>query len=343
MSSALCFLAFIVGLFASLSTAIAEDRLLTLAHPNRNDPFDNATGAMAVVFKSLVESGSSGSIRVDVYPDGQLGSDEAVAALVKNGVIQSAIVSVSGIARIYPLIGALDVPFAFPNISSTYAVFDGPFGQRLADDIARKTGLQVLGFGDSGGFFAITNSVRPIKGPGDVAGLTIRTMGLETHKEFIRSLGGTPISLSWSEVYGALQGKVADGQMNPIPIIRFARLDEVQTHLTLTNHFFAPYVWLMNSDFWTSLDSQGQAAIRNAAKSAIVSGRGLSRLIEVSDRGLPALKQRMNIYLPTRDEISAFRDATQPAVKTYIEGALGSDGANMMRALIDAIAIDRDR
>jgi TRAP-type transport system periplasmic protein len=55
-----------------------------------------------------------------------------VVSQVKTGVIQSDIHSVSGFASICPMIGVIDVPFAFPNISATLAVFDGPFGARLA-------------------------------------------------------------------------------------------------------------------------------------------------------------------------------------------------------------------
>jgi TRAP-type transport system periplasmic protein len=90
---------------------------------------------------------------------------------VKSGVIQSGIHSVGGFASIYPMMGVIDVPFAFPNISATCAVFDGPVGAKLAADIEQKTGLKVLGFGDSGGFFHITNSKRPIKSPEDMKGI----------------------------------------------------------------------------------------------------------------------------------------------------------------------------
>ena len=78
-----------------------------------------------------------------------------VVQQVKAGVIQAGIHSVGGFASIYPLIGVLDVPFAFPNISKTYEVFDGPFGAELAGDINAKTGLHVLGFGDSGRFLPL--------------------------------------------------------------------------------------------------------------------------------------------------------------------------------------------
>src|ERR1035437_3755516 len=139
----------VLGIAASLLPIQAQaQKVIKLAHLNKNDPFDNGTGAMATVFKSLVEAGTNGSVKVQVFPDGQLGKDNEVLQQVKAGVVQSSIASVGGIASIYPMIGVLDMPFAYPNISVTYEVFDGPFGDHLAADISKKTGLDVLGFGD---------------------------------------------------------------------------------------------------------------------------------------------------------------------------------------------------
>ncbi|MEE4134596.1 MAG: TRAP transporter substrate-binding protein DctP, partial [Desulforhopalus sp.] len=207
----------LLAILGGTGTAFAE-KTIKLHHLNKDDPFDNPTGAMATVFKSLVEAGTNGAVLVQTFPSGQLGKDNDVVQQVKAGVIQSGIHSVGGFASIYPLIGVLDIPFAFPTISKTYEVFDGPFGARLAADIDQKTGLHVLGFGDSGGFFHLTNSKRPIHSPADMAGLKIRTMGLDTHQAIISAMGGQPAAISWSEVYTALQTGVADGQMNPVPI-----------------------------------------------------------------------------------------------------------------------------
>jgi TRAP-type C4-dicarboxylate transport system substrate-binding protein len=65
----------------------AADTVIKLAHPNRNDSFDNSTAAMAVVFKSVLETNSGGEIRVDIYPEGQLGKDTDVVKLVANDII----------------------------------------------------------------------------------------------------------------------------------------------------------------------------------------------------------------------------------------------------------------
>jgi len=327
------------ALFAVVSvtgTAVAA-KTIKMHHLNKDDPFDNPTGAMATVFKSLVEAGTNGSVIVQTFPSGQLGKDKDALQQVKAGVIQAGIHSVGGFASVYPLIGILDIPFAFSNISKTYEVFDGPFGKKLAADIEKKTGLHVLGFGDSGGFFQLTNSKRPIHSPADMAGVKIRTMGLDTHKAIITAMGGQPAAISWSEVYTALQTGVADGQMNPIPIIAFAKFQEVQKYLTLSGHIFAPYVWTMNAKFWNSLSDNEKYVINYAAESAIVAGRGMGRIIEASDRGLKELSKTMKVNTLTAAEKEAFRIVAVPAVEKLIIEKFGAEGEEMLNAFLEAI------
>ncbi|MFW6374239.1 MAG: DctP family TRAP transporter solute-binding subunit [Thermodesulfobacteriota bacterium] len=319
------------------SPVLAVTKVIKLHHLNKDDPFDNPTGAMATVFKSLVEAGTNGGIQVQTFPNGQLGKDAEVVQQVKSGVIQAGIHSVGGFASVYPMMGVIDIPFAFPNISATYEVFDGPFGQKLAADIEKKTGLHVVGFGDSGGFFHFTNSKRAIKSPKDMEGLKIRTMGLDTHQTIINALGGQPAAIAWTEVYTALQTGVADGQMNPVPIIVFAKFDEVQKYLTLSGHLFAPYVWVFNPDFWNGLTDEEKRVIEYAAQSAIVAGRGMGRVIEASDRGLAVLMKEMQVNALTAEEKMKFREAAMPAVKKLIVDKFGAEGEEMMNAFLDAV------
>jgi tripartite ATP-independent transporter DctP family solute receptor len=328
-----------VALFAIVGVAgtASAAKVIKLHHLNKDDPFDNPTGAMATVFKSLVEAGTNGSVLVQTFPSGQLGKDKDVVQQVKAGVIQAGIHSVGGFASIYPMIGILDIPFAFPNISKTYEVFDGPFGAKLAADIDKKTGLHTLGFGDSGGFFQLTNSKHPIHTPADMKGLKIRTMGLDTHKAIISAMGGQPAAISWSEVYTALQTGVADGQMNPIPIIAFAKFQEVQKYLTLSGHIFAPYVWVMNKDFWDSLTDNEKYVVSYAAKSAIVAGRGMGRAIEASDRGLKELSKTMKVNTLTAAEKAEFKRVATPAVKKLILEKFGDEGKDMLDAFLKAV------
>lgn len=329
-----------VALTMVVSPAQAE-KVLKLSHLNPGDPFNNNSGAMTAVFKSLVESGTNGSVKVQIFSDGQLGKDNEVIEQTRNNVIQSNVSSAGGVAQHYPLIGVFDLPFAFPNIAVVHKVMDleSDFGQKLAADIEAKTGLKVLGLLDSGGYFAITNSKRPVTSLDDMKGLRIRTMTLPTHEAIISSLGGKPTPLPWPEVYTALQTGVADGQMNPVPIIAFAKFDEVQKYLTLTQHIITPYVWFINKSFYDGLTDEERYVVDYAAKAAVVAGRGISRIIEASDRGLPHLAKKMAVNSVSAAELKKFAAVSQPAVKKLIEekyGAEGVDMLNAMQASIDA-------
>lgn len=327
------------GIGLGLAPAAAQ-KVIKLSHLNPADPIQSHSGAMTSVFKSLVEAGTNGSVTVELFPDGQLGKDNEVIQMTRDNVIQSNISSAGGIAQHYPLVGVFDMPFAFPNIAVAHEVIDldNAFGRKFADDMEAKTGLKVIGLLDSGGFFAISNSKRPIRSVEDMKGLRIRTMTLPTHEAIIASLGGKPTPLPWPEVYTALQTGVADGQMNPIPIIAFAKFDEVQKYLSLTNHIITPYVWFMNKDFYDGLTPEEQYVVDYAARAAVDSGRGISRMIEASDRGLPQLAKKMKINSVSAVELEKFADASQPAVKQLIADKFGAEGTEMLNAMLAAIA-----
>lgn len=330
-----------IGLAAALmaSTAFAADVTIRLAHLNPEDPFQSHSGTMAAVFKSLVESNSNGAIEVQLFPNGQLGKDNEVIEQVRGGLVESTISSSGGMAQHYPLVGVFDIPFAFPNIGVASQVMtkESSFGEKFVGDLEAKTGLKVLGLIDSGGFFAFTNSKKPIASVEDMDGLRIRTMTLPTHEAIISSLGGQPTPLPWAEVYTALQTGVADGQMNPVPIIAFAKFDEVQQYLSITNHVITPYIWTMNPEFYEGLSDEHKTLVNWAAEVATESGRAMSRVIEASDKGLPLLAEKMEVNVVPPAEQAKFAEAAQPAVRALIEEQYGAEGIEMLDALLGSI------
>jgi len=321
------------------ASALAADVTIRLAHLNPEDPFKSHSGAMTAIFKSLVESGSNGSIEVQLFPNGQLGKDNEVIEQVRGGLVESTISSSGGMAQHYNLVGVFDIPFAFPNIGVASRVIskDSSFGKKFIGDLEAKTELKVLGIIDSGGFFAFTNSKRPITSIEDMKGLRIRTMTLPTHEAIVASLGGQPTPLPWAEVYTALQTGVADGQMNPVPIIAFAKFDEVQKYLSVTNHIITPYIWTMNKEFFDGLSPANKTLINWASDVATEAGRSVSRVIEASENGLPALAAKMEVNVVPPAEQAKFAASAQPAVRALIEKQYGAEGVAMLDALLASI------
>ncbi len=316
----------------------ARQITIKLAHLNAQKPFDIPSAAMAAAFKSAVEANSNGEIKVEIYPSGVLGKERETMVQVKSGVVQSYISSTGGMSTFYPMIDITNMPFAFSSYNVGYKVYDGDFGKALAADIEKKTGFHVLGFGESGGFFVITNSKREIRSPRDMKGIKIRTMTVPLHMEIIRSLGGSPTPIAWSEVYTSLQTGVVDGQMNPVSIINMAKFYEVQKYATLTNHIYAPYIWVMNARFYNSLTPSQKAVVDDAARIAILAGRGLSRIIDSTDKGLPVLMAKMKVYVPSPAEMQQFKDATIPAATRFLEKKYGKEGKMWVDKFLKAIA-----
>lgn len=326
-----------VILAAFTSNLSAQELTIKLAHLNAQQPFDIPSAAMAAAFKSAVEANSNGEIKVDIFASGVLGKERETMVQVKSGVVHSYISSTGGMSTFYPMIDITNMPFVFSSYNVGYEVYDGDFGKEFAADIEKKAGFHVLGFGESGGFFAITNSKRKIKSPADMKGIKIRTMTVPLHMEIIKSLGGSPTPIAWSEVYTSLQTGVVDGQMNPVSIINMAKFYEVQKYATLTNHIYAPYVWVMNPKFYNGLSAKHKTIIDDAARTAILANRGLSRIIDSSDKGLPVLQKNMNVYVPTAIEMKKFKDSTIPAATKFLEKKYGKEGKKWIDKFLRAI------
>ncbi|HCG63875.1 MAG TPA: C4-dicarboxylate ABC transporter substrate-binding protein [Sphaerochaeta sp.] len=316
---------------------MAAPLTIKLAHLNPQEPFDVPSAAMAAAFKSEVEANSNGQILVEIYPNGVLGKERETMLQVKSGIVHSFISSSGGLSTFYPLIDVTNLPFAFSSYNVGYEVYDGDFGLDLAADIERQAGFKVLGFGESGGFFAITNSKREIRTPADMKGLKLRVMAVPLHQEVVKSLGASPTVVAWAEVYTSLQTGVVDGQMNPISIINMAKFYEVQDYITLTNHLYAPYVWVMNPRFYNGLTVDQKKIIDDASRTAVLAGRGVSRVIDSSDKGLPVLLEKMNVYVPTAAEMKQFRDLAIPAARAFLEKSYKNQGKYWVDRFLAAV------
>lgn len=328
----------IIALVLLAGPLAAQNKIvLKLAHLNAQQPFEIPSAAISAVFKAAVEANSNGRIEVQIYDSGVLGKERETMIQVQGNIVQSYIASTGGMSTFYPLIDVTNLPFAFSSYAVGYKVYDGEFGKAMAEDIRQKTRFKVLGFGESGGFFAFTNSKRPIRNPNDMKGLKIRTMTVPLHQDIVKSLGGAPTAIAWAEVYTSLQTGVVDGQMNPISIINMAKFYEVQKYITLTNHLYAPYVWVMSDTFYQRLTPELRKVVDSAAKEALLAGRGLSRLIDSTEKGLPVLQARMEVYTPTAAEMRSFREMTIPAAKAFIEKQFGRDGAQWVDRFLAAI------
>ena len=118
------YLVVLVTLMLVLSISVVgmaqDSKVLKLAHLNPQQPKEIATAAMAQVFKSMVDSGTNGSVTVEIYPNGVLGNERETMEQVLSGVTQSYIASGGGMSTFYPLFSIVNIPFSISNYSVAY-------------------------------------------------------------------------------------------------------------------------------------------------------------------------------------------------------------------------------
>ena len=148
-------------------------------------------------FGDNVAKGSEGKIKVELYPNAQLGGDRELCEGVQMGTIQMAIPSTSALAGFDKRIQVLDLPYLFTTREAAFEAVDGELGQKLNEFLGKK-GFYVVGYLENG-FRHVTNSKQPITKPEDLSGLKIRTMENPMHLAFFKELGANPTPMSWGE------------------------------------------------------------------------------------------------------------------------------------------------
>lgn len=354
LSFALCLsLPLLIALPEWTARAAWAAKTLKVHHSGLDEPSRDSLGAMGRVFKNLMETGGNGELRVTILAAGVLGTDAEVLRHVQAGHIQSALLDAEAVTALYPPLEVLELPFALPDAPTAVAVLDGPFGQKLAADIRRATGLIVLGFGDAEGFVQFTAPKRDFVGP---QGLAIAPNGTQeaiippadptnaastespnvpfpaepqpaprigvtqpAHARLVERLGGKPVLLASSELFPALQDGRIHGTAGTITNLSACRVGEAQKYLLLAEALFSPTVWVVNAEFWDDLSHDERLLVFRAARTALMAGRGMTRSMEASEHGLPALRAVMKPVILSPETRVTLRDAAIPAMKTLLD------------------------
>lgn len=296
---------------AAFGVAHAQTRTIKFAN-------QNAKGHPIVLgmekFGEIVEKKSGGKLKVQVFPSGTLGSDQANVSSLQGGTLEMASMNSGIFASIVKDFAIYDFPFLFGNPKEADSVVDGAFGQGLHKKLEEK-GLVGLGYYELG-FRQITNSKRPIAKVEDVAGLKLRVIPNPINVDWVKALGANPTPLPFPEVYAALEQKAIDGQENPVATIKGAKLYEVQKYMTLTNHQYNPQSIVVSKKFWDTLSATEQKILQEAAQESATYQRTQSRAMLQS--GLEDLKKAgMQVNELPAAEVAKLREKMKPVIDKH--------------------------
>lgn len=307
------FLKTVVAAVALATAGMASAEVKTIKFANQNSAGHPIVLGMEK-FKEIVEKNSGGQIKVNVFPGGTLGSDQANVTGLQAGTLEMASMNSGIFASQIKDFAVFDFPFMFANSKEADAVVDGAFGKKMHAKLQDK-GLVGLGYYELG-FRNITNGKRAVTKVADLEGLKLRVIPNAINVDWVKALGANPTPLPWPEVYAALEQRAVDGQENPLATINAAKFYEVQKYLTLTGHQYNPQSVVMSKKFWDKLSASEQKIVADAVVESAKFERQKARELEASL--LDNLKKNgMEVSQLPASEMAVLREKMKPVVAKH--------------------------
>jgi tripartite ATP-independent transporter DctP family solute receptor len=227
-----------------------------------------------VKFKELIEQRSNGSVKMNLFPNGQLGNDTEQTQGLIDGTNSFTTGMTSGITSFVKEFGVFDLPNVFPSIAAMRKVLaDNTFIDAI-NTYSKPKNIRLLAMTDAG--FRETSSNKPINSVKDIQGLKIRVIPNPYHVAYWKALNANPLAMEFTEVYMGLQQKTIDAQENPYMNIVGNKFYEVQDYIIETDHLGHILVFLMSNKLYESLPADTQNLIDGCMSDAITYTRGLA-------------------------------------------------------------------
>lgn len=309
------FLKSLIATVALAAMGVASAQEKTIKFANQNVAGHPIVQGMEK-FKEIVEKNSGGKIKVNLFPGGTLGSDQANVSAIQGGTLEMASMNSGIFASQVKDFAVFDFPFMFASGKEADTVVDGAFGKKMHAKLEEK-GLIGLAYYELG-FRNLTNGKRAINKVSDIEGLKLRVIPNPINVDWVKALGANPTPLPWPEVYAALEQGAVDGQENPVATINGAKLYEVQKHLALTGHQYNPQSVVISKKFWDTLNAAEKKIVSDAATESAKFQRATARTLEASL--LDNLKKNgMQVTTLPASEMAILRDKMKPVIAKHGE------------------------
>jgi len=248
---------------------------------------------------------SNGRLNITVFPNSQLGGDPEMLSQVRSGGIELLAVPSLTLSILVPMSGLPSIGFAFQSYDQVWAAMDGGVGEVVREAIG-KAGIVPMKKVWDNGFRQITSSSsRQLNSVDDLKNFKIRVPVTALLTSLFSGLGALPSSISYNELYSALQTHIVEGQENPLAQVSTGKLYEVQKYCALSNHCWSGYWIVANRRALSGLPADLQDIVSSNFDAAAIKER--ADLLDM-DRSLQAELTAKGMTFNTPDPVQ-FRAA----------------------------------
>lgn len=319
-----------IALVTSAGSALAscEDGEIKIKFAHVTNADKHPKGIAASMFAERVNNEMNGTACVEVYPNSTLYDDDQVLEAMLQGDVQMAAPSLSKFEAFTKVFNIFDLPFMFKNMAAVDAFQNSETGQSMKASMERR-GLKGLEFWHSG--MKQFSAKKPLLLPTDAKGLKFRVQPSDVLVAQMEALGASPQPMAFSEVYGALQTGVVDGQENTWSNSYGQKYYEVQDSITETNHGVLDYLVVVSTDWWDSLDPAVSEQLATIMNEVTVERNAAVNEVEAQARQ-SILDAGGKINELTPEQRQAWVEAMLPVWAKFVEG-VGQDNIDAAQAI----------
>lgn len=299
------------GAVDSASATPEKPMVLTLAHGLS----ESHTVHIAMTeFADKVEERTNGRIKVEIFPNGQLGSENENMEQLMAGVISMTKVSAPGLATYNESYHTFGLPYIFDDTENFYRVMDS---QKMRDFFlsSEDDGFVTLTYYTSGARSFYTKN-KAVRTPSDLKGLKIRVQDMKSQTDMMKALGGIPVAMSYGDVYTSLQTGIIDGTENNETALTTGKHGEICKVFSTDQHAMIPDAVVMSAKVWKTISPEDQQIILEAAYESTDSHKvAWDAAIEDSIKEA----EEMGVTFVNDVDKEAFREATSGMLEEYCQ------------------------
>lgn len=263
-------------------------------------------------FAQLLDARTNGRIKIQYFPNNQLGQEADVVKQVKLGTTDMMISGSSIWSTVLPEMSVLDMGYLFQNLDSVGKALDGEAGNSLNKLMADKVQVQILGWSYSFGARNLCTK-KPVKTASDLTGLKIRVLPVTNFVATLKLMGAVPTPIAFGEVYTSLQTGVIDGLEHDFPTILANKFYEIARNVTLTEHIYNPNITVISQQAMNKIPSDLRSTFTQAAQEATTFQR--TQATDTEKKARASLEQNgVTIYPIDR---TVFKQKVQPLWKSF--------------------------
>ncbi len=170
---------------------------------------DVGVGALIGEFTEAVAERTDGRVKIKVFANGVLGSQEDYLQQIQKGVVDLGLVNSATLENIIPEFSVVNLPYVFRTLDEYGEVMTNPEIQDLLFETASSHRFVPLGFFSNG--FRNIMVREPVETMEDLKGMKIRSLSSQTYVDMYSAFGAVPTPMPFGDVFPALQQGVIDG------------------------------------------------------------------------------------------------------------------------------------